>query len=241
MGQVYTHPPKACLPVWRISEKAQSEVRDGEEQVPLGPAQTVYAVAAPGSARWADALHIVEFALESAETAKCRWPTRPQDVASFGNDLQSFCRRVRSHRRGDLGFDGGLEGGSFYKVKSCVRAVLHIALEANVALKTSQFAALASFMPDEGDHLRAVLDSLPAGVSLQEVEQVFGCPATLVSCWACLAGWASETQQSKLLRASDHDILSVVDKFVKEQYENDSEVCAMFPPGPATIAALLRG
>ena len=155
--------------------KAQSDLLDGEEEVPLGPAQTVYAVAAPGSARWADALHIVEFALESAETAKCRWPIVPKDVVSFGNDLLSFCRCFRSHRRGGLGFDGGLEGGNFYKVKSCVRAVLHIALEANVALKTMPFAALASFMPDEGEHLRAVLEPLPAGFSAREVEQVFGC------------------------------------------------------------------
>ena len=222
--------------------KAQSDLLDGEDQVPLGPAQTVYAVAAPGSARWTDALHIVEFALESAETAKCRWPVVPTDVVSFGNALQAFCRRVRSHRREGLGFDGGAgAGGNFYKVKSCVRVILHLALETNVALKTMPFAALSSFMPDEGEHLCAVLESMPAGCSARQVERVFGCPATLVSCWACLAARADETQKSKLLRASDLEILSVVDKFIKERSDNSSEVCAMFPPGPAIIADLLEG
>ena len=213
-------------------------MRDGEEQVALGPAQTVYAVAAPGSVRWADALHIVEFALERAETAKCRWPIVPEDVVSFGNELHAFCRCVRLHRRGNAGFDGGGEG-AFYKVKSCVRAVLHIALETNVALKTMSFAALWPFMPDEGEHLDAALESLPAGISAREVEHVYGVPATLVSCWTCIAGWANEAQKSKLLKASDLDILSVVDKFAKDQHANDSEACGMFPPGFAIITNLL--
>ena len=209
----------------------ESAASSAQPTVRLGPAQTEYCL----SHDHTHACAIVEHMIESA--AGLQWPSGSTDFADCVQAWKAWAKSVRTYRHGGHGFDGGHTERHLYKVKSLLRLAILI-LDEHVPniLPGVQFSTLAEFMPDENEHLTSVTSVMTA----HEAQCMFGCHPCLISCYACLAGWATEDGQKAVLAASDGDIMRIVDAFDKQRSEcTEGEQSNLFPPGPHIIAQRL--
>ena len=203
----------------------------------LGPAQTGYDLVSEDSQEYAVAVGIIEHMM--SQCSDVIWPSTSTELTSFANQLVAWARTVRRHRVGEVGFDGGQQVKHQYKALSFVRAALLIAYKRSPGM----FAGLRlgdaqQWLPDQNSHC----DALDSKMSLGEVEARMGVPGILASMWLCLVHAAGQQGGQALMRASDRDLLSMLDSMLDEHQklaEEHGDDSNGFFPMPKNMAGML--